>query len=430
MADICHGQPLIRKSKRYHLGLNPFLQLCLLKNFRDPKNIMILICASWTTNLERVFLVERRMAEHKMKHPEERIISLGVSETSKPLPEFITSAMAMKSLTLSTLDGNSVYGARRVEEQLRAEIASKIYGDLGIENDDIFISDGTLCDISRLQAYVDLGVIMGQSGEFQSDLKKFKNIKYMKCTPENDFFADLSTISPADLIFYCSPNNPTGAAATKEQLMGLVQFAKDNGSIIIHDATYSMYISDDSPRSIFEIPGAKEVAIETSSFSKTAGFSRIRLGWTVVPKELLYSDGFPIAKDFKRISNTCFSGASIIAQVGGLACLSPKGWKATQDIIQSYKNNTKLIVDTFNSLGFKVYGGKNAPFVWVQFPGRSSWDVFDEILEKIHVSVTPGSGFGPTGEGFIRVAALNQEADVLEACERFKQLFKSTRAYN
>ncbi|KAL3621038.1 LL-diaminopimelate aminotransferase, chloroplastic [Castilleja foliolosa] len=349
--------------------------------------------------------------------------------------------MSQRSYALSTIDGYSGYGAEQGEKKLRAAIASTYYADLGIEEDDIFVSDGAKSDISRLQvlfgstvtmavqdpsypAYVDSSVILGQTGQFQKDVEKFGNIEYMRCTPENGFFPDLSTVRRTDIIFFCSPNNPTGYAASREQLTKLVQFAKENGSIIVYDSAYAMYVSDDSPRSIFEIPGAKEVALEVSSFSKYAGFTGVRLGWTAIPKELLYSDGFPLAKDFNRIVCTCFNGASNIAQAGGLACVSDEGIKAMHEVVGFYKDNTDIIVDTFNSLGFKVYGGKNAPYVWVYFPGQSSWDVFSEILEKTHVVTTPGSGFGPGGEGFVRVSAFGHRENVLEACRRFKKLYK------
>ncbi|XP_035540373.1 LL-diaminopimelate aminotransferase, chloroplastic-like [Juglans regia] len=385
--------------------------------------------------------IARRRAAHLLKYPDAQVISLGIGDTTEPIPEVITSAMRKRSQELSTLEGYSGYGAEQGEKSLRAAIASTFYTNLGIEDDDIFVSDGAKCDISRLQvvfgadvtmavqdpsypAYVDSSVIMGQTGQFRKDVLKFESIEYMKCTPENGFFPDLSGVCRTDIIFFCSPNNPTGAAATREQLTQLVKFAKDNGSIIVYDSAYAMYMSEDNPRSIFEIPGAKEVAIETSSFSKYAGFTGVRLGWTVVPKELLFSDGFPVAKDFSRIVCTCFNGASNIAQAGGLACLSPEGLKAMHEVIGFYKENTDIIVETFNSLGFNVYGGKNAPYVWVHFPGQSSWDVFSEILEKTHVVTTPGSGFGPAGEGFVRVSAFGYRSNILEACKRFKQLYK------
>ncbi|GAU47664.1 hypothetical protein TSUD_90870 [Trifolium subterraneum] len=359
--------------------------------------------------------IARRKSAHLLKYPDAKIISLGIGDTTEPIPEVITSALAKKSHALSTLEGYSGYGAEQGEKPLRSAIASTFYPDLGIEDDDIFVSDGAKCDISRLQivfgsnvkmavqdpsypAYVDSSVIMGQTGLYQKDVQKFANIEYMRCNPENGFFPDLSSLSRPDIIFFCSPNNPTGAAATREQLVQLVRFAKDNGSII--------------------------VAIETSSFSKYAGFTGVRLGWTVVPKQLLFSDGFPVAKDFNRIVCTCFNGASNISQAGGLACLSPEGLKAMRGVIGFYKENTNIIVDTFDSLGFKVYGGKSAPYVWVHFPGQNSWDVFSEILEKTHVVTTPGSGFGPGGEGFVRVSAFGHRENVLEACRRFKQLYK------
>ncbi|CAO2826688.1 unnamed protein product [Amaranthus hypochondriacus] len=385
--------------------------------------------------------IARRRAAHMAKHPDAQVISLGIGDTTEPIPDIITSAMAKRAHDLSTLEGYSGYGAEQGEKKVRAAIASTFYGNLGIEEGDIFVSDGAKCDIARLQmlfgsdvtmavqdpsypAYVDSSVIMGQTGQYQKDSEKYGKIEYMRCIPENGFFPDLSTVGKTDIIFFCSPNNPTGAAATREQLTKLVQFAKDNGSIIVYDSAYAMYISDDSPRSIFEIPGAKEVAIETASFSKYAGFTGVRLGWTVVPKELLFSDGFPVAKDFNRIVCTCFNGASNISQAGGLACLSPEGLEAMKQVIGFYKENTNIIVDTFKSLGFNVYGGTNAPYVWVHFPGRSSWDVFSEILEKTHVVTTPGSGFGPGGEGFVRVSAFGHRENILEACKRFKQLYK------
>ncbi|KAJ4976966.1 hypothetical protein NE237_002072 [Protea cynaroides] len=385
--------------------------------------------------------VARRRAQHMVKYPNAQVISLGIGDTTEPIPELITSAMAKRANELSTLEGYSGYGAEQGERKLRGAIASTFYGDLGIEESDIFVSDGAKCDISRLQmlfgsnatmavqdpsypAYVDSSVIMGQTGQFQKAVEKYENIEYMRCSPENGFFPDLSIVPRTDIIFFCSPNNPTGNTASREQLTRLVQFAKDNGSIIVFDSAYALYISDDSPRSIFEIPGAKEVALETSSFSKFIGFTGVRCGWTVIPKELSFSDGFPVAKDFNRIVCTCFNGASNIPQAGALSALSPEGLKEMYGTIGFYKENTKIIMDTFKSLGFNVYGGENAPYVWIHFPGRSSWDVFAEILEKTHVVTTPGGGFGPGGEGFVRISAFGHRSNILEACKRFKQLYK------
>ncbi|XP_074328447.1 LL-diaminopimelate aminotransferase, chloroplastic-like [Apium graveolens] len=378
--------------------------------------------------------VARRKAAHLLKYPDAQVINLGLGNTTEPIPEVITSAMAKKAYALSTPEGYRGYGAGQGERPLRAAICSTYYANLGIEQDDVFVSDGAKCDISRLQflfgsnvtiavqdpsypAYVDSSVIMGQTGQYQKDVEKFSNIEYMKCTPENGFFPDLSAVSRTDIIFFCSPNNPTGAAASREQLTQLVQFAKKNGSIIVYDSAYAMYMSDEYPKSIFEIPEAAEVAIETVSFSKYAGFTGVRLGWTVVPKDLLFSDGFPVAEDFHRIVCTCFNGASNISQAGGLACLSPEGLEVRLNIQILYRK-----IFNIAHLGKKLILGKK--HVWVHFPGQSSWDIFSEILEKTHVVTTPGSGYGPGGEGFVRICAFGHRENVVEACRRFKQLYK------
>ncbi|KAF3601775.1 hypothetical protein F2Q69_00032920 [Brassica cretica] len=350
--------------------------------------------------------IARRRSAHLLKYPDAQIISLGIGDTTEPIPEVITSAMANKAHELSTVEGYSGYGAEQG--------AKVMFGS----NVTVAVQDPSY------PAYVDSSVIMGQTGQFNTDVQKYGNIEYMRCTPENGFFPDLSTVSRTDIIFFCSPNNPTGAAATREQLTQLVGFAKKNGSIIVYDSAYAVYMSEDNPRSIFEIPGAEEVAMETASFSKYAGFTGVRLGWTVIPKQLLYSDGFPVAKDFNRIVCTCFNGASNLSQAGALACLTPQGLEAMHKVVGFYKENTNIIIDTFTSLGYDVYGGKNAPYVWVHFPNQSSWDVFAEILEKTHVVTTPGSGFGPGGEGFVRVSAFGHRENILEACRRFKQLYK------
>ncbi|KAJ6337492.1 hypothetical protein OIU76_007215 [Salix suchowensis] len=293
-------------------------------------------------------------------------------------------------------------------------IAETLYRGTGVKGSEIFVSDGAQCDISRLQmllgsdvkvavqdpsfpAYIDTSVIVGQSGKLEEKTGKYNNIVYMNCGAENNFFPDLSTTPRTDVIFFCSPNNPTGSAASWKQLKQLVDFAKTNGSIIVYDSAYAAYISDESPRSIFEIPGAKEVAIEISSFSKFAGFTGVRLGWTVVPEELKYANGFPVIEDFNRI--------------------------AVRNVVGYYKENAKILVEAFASLGLKVYGGENAPYVWVHFPGKCSWNVFDQILEKTHVVTVPGRGFGPGGEEYIRVSAFGHRENIIEASLRMKKLF-------
>ncbi|KAE8077365.1 hypothetical protein FH972_015936 [Carpinus fangiana] len=387
--------------------------------------------------------ISRHELEHTQKCPHARLIRLGIGDTTEPIPEIITSAMAEHAHALSTVQGYRGYGAEQGNMALRRAIAETFYRDLGVKENEIFVSDGAQCDISRLQmllgsnvsvavqdpsfpAYIDSSVIVGQAGKFQEETGKYENIVYMKYGHDNNFFPDLSTTSRTDIIFFCSPNNPTGYAASRQQLKQLVEFAKANGSIIIYDSAYSTYISDESPRSIFEIPGAKEVAIEISSFSKFAGFTGVRLGWTVVPEDLKYSNGFPVMNDYDRIVCTCFNGASSVVQAGGLACLSKEGYRALSRVVDYYRGNAEIIVDTFASLGLnlKVYGGRNAPYVWVRFPGYSSWDIFSEILEKTHIVTVPGRGFGPGGEEYIRVSAFGHRECILEASRRLKNLYK------
>ncbi|XP_078164680.1 aminotransferase ALD1 homolog isoform X2 [Carex rostrata] len=384
--------------------------------------------------------IGKRKVAHMVKYPNAEVISLGVGDTTEPIPSVVTKAMAEYALALSTHEGYRGYGAEQGDKRLRETIAEKMYANMGIKGSEVFISDGAQCDIARLQmlfgsnmtiavqdptfpGYVDMGIIMGQTGTYDDKSNKYKGIEYLRCEPRNNFFPDFSKVPRTDIIFFCSPNNPTGQAASREQLKELVEVAKVNGSIIVYDSAYSSYICDDSPRSIYEIPGAKEVAIEISSFSKFAGFTGIRLGWAVVPAELSYSSGFPVLRDFDRIVCTSFNGASSISQIGGLACLSDEGYKAIKDVIGVYKENVKIIVDTFTSLGKEVYGGVNSPYAWVHFPGRKSWDVFTEILEETHIITVPGCGFGPGGEGFIRVGAFNRRECILEASRRFRSFF-------
>ncbi|KAI9103670.1 hypothetical protein K1719_023293 [Acacia pycnantha] len=384
--------------------------------------------------------IDRHELMHKEKYPHETVIDLGIGDTTEPLPTVITSSMVDFVHGLSTKEGYKGYGPEQGQKSLREAIADTFYKDLGIKPVEVFVSDGAQCDITRLQlllgsnvkravqdpsfpAYIDSSVIIGQTGEFLAKAGQHKNIEYMKCGPQTNFFPDLSIVPRAEIIFFCSPNNPTGHAATRKQLEQLVDFAKVNGSIIVFDSSYSAYITDDSPKSIYEIPGAREVAIEVSSFSKFAGFTGVRLGWTVVPEELLYANGFPVLHDFDRIMCTCFTGASNIAQAGGLACLSPEGFKAVKLQTLYYMENARILVDSLASLGLTVYGGENAPYIWVHFPGSKSWDVFAEILDKTHIITVPGSGFGPGGEEFIRISAFGHRETIIEASQRLKYLF-------
>ncbi len=269
--------------------------------------------------------------------------------------------------------------------------------------------------------YVDTSVSIGQSGHYETASKHYEKIVYMPCTPRNDFFPDLNQTDRTDLIFFCSPNNPTGAAATFDQLEQLIAFAKKNKSIIIFDAAYSPYIKDPKiPRSIFEIPGASEVAIELGSFSKMAGFSGVRLGWSVLPAQLKFEDGFPVQQDWSRIQATFFNGASNLSQAGGIAALEPEGLLAIEKLQDFYMENTIMLKSALEKLGYSVYGGVHAPYLWVSFPGHSSWDAFKMLLEKGYLVCTPGVGFGSAGEGFIRLSAFGHRTSIIKAIERLK----------
>lgn len=382
--------------------------------------------------------IARRKRSFLEKNPGIKLISLGVGNTTEPLTRYITKALKKAASELGKVETYSGYGDEQGMLALRKKIADVMYkGKVSFE--EVFISDGAKCDIGRLQlmfgsnvtiavqdpaypVYVDGSVIAGATGNYNSSKALFDNIVYMPCTPENNFFPDLSSIPRTDLIYFCSPNNPTGAVATKEQLKQLVEFAKKNKSIIIFDSAYSEYIQDDNlPRSIFEIQGAREVAIEVSSFSKFIGFTGVRLGWSIMPKELKYDDGFQVVNDWNRIMTTIFNGASNIAQKGGLAALDEQGLKEMRKTIKYYKDNAKVIRKTVDRLNIKSYGGINSPYIWAFFPGKRSWDVFEEILNKYHVVTTPGSGFGPSGEGFIRFSCFGHKEDVKEACNRLTE---------
>ena len=385
--------------------------------------------------------IARRRNAYLAQNPNAKIISLGIGDTTVPIPEHILNGLKTGASKLGTKEGYTGYGAEQGVKELREKIAAKLYNNL-IEPDEVFVTDGAKCDIARLQlmfgsevvtavqdpsypVYVDTSVMMGQTGHINEATKQFQNIVYMPCNPSNNFFPDVRSLPRADVYYFCSPNNPTGAAATKEQLTSLVQFAKEQGAFIVFDAAYAPFIRTPGiPKSIYEIEGAKDVAIEVNSFSKYAGFTGVRLGWTVVPSNLKYSDGSPVRNDWNRVMTTAFNGASNIVQSGGLACLDPEGLKEIDNLIDYYLENAKILRTCFQELGFPVFGGTDAPYIFVQFKGKNSWDVFSEILEKIQVVTIPGAGFGPGGSEFVRMSAFSPRESCLEAVKRFKELYK------
>jgi LL-diaminopimelate aminotransferase len=388
--------------------------------------------------------IGRRRRALLERQPDADIISLGIGNTTEPLTPHITAGLRDAAAKLGTAEGYSGYDddprGQALLQNLKTKLSERWYRGR-ISPEEIFISDGAKCDCGRLQllfgagvsiavqdpaypVYVDGSVMIGATGVHDKERGQFNGIVYLPCTPSNDFFPNLSALPRTDLIYFCSPNNPTGAVSTRGQLKKLVDFAVRNGSIVIFDAAYAAFIRDDRlPRSIFEIEGSRGAAIEVNSFSKPIGFTGVRLGWTVIPRELVFDDGSPMGKDWSRVMSTVFNGASNIAQYGALAALDDEGLAEMQQTVGYYMENARIIKEGLAGLGLKSHGGVNSPYIWAEFPGRKSWDVFTEILEKAHVVTTPGSGFGPSGEGFIRFSAFGHRADVTEAVRRLKENF-------
>jgi len=380
--------------------------------------------------------VAKRRREYAAAHQDAKIISLGIGNTTEPILPHINAGLVEEARRLGTVEGYSGYQDEGMAS-LRGEISDVFYcGKFSI--DEIFISDGAKCDIGRLQTlfgagtkiavqdpsypvYVDGSVLVGAAGGWEGS--GYAGITYLPCTAENNFFPNLDLISQNSLVYFCSPNNPTGAVSDRGQLAALVETAISKGCIIVFDAAYSEYIRDPAlPKSIYEIDRAQTCAIEVNSFSKTAGFTGVRLGWSVVPKALKYSGGESVNADWSRIAGTIFNGASNIAQAGGLAALDDDGLKEIRALTDFYLGNAKLIRDALQKLGISCIGGENSPYIWAHFPGRDSWEVFTQILEKCQVVTTPGAGFGPAGQGFIRFSAFGHRADVEEACRRLGAL--------
>ena len=376
--------------------------------------------------------IAKRRREYAGAHPGAKIISLGVGNTTEPILPHVNNGLVEGAKRLGTLEGYSGYQDEGLQS-LREKISAVFYGGKFNANE-IFISDGAKCDIGRLQllfgkstpvavqdpsypVYVDGSVLVGAAGGAADS--GYKGIVYLPCTAANGFFPDLSRLPSKSLLYFCSPNNPTGAVADREQLTALVKTCLEKSSLVVFDAAYSEYVRDPKlPKSIYEIEGSRQCAIEVNSFSKTAGFTGVRLGWTVVPAELKYEGGESVNADWSRVCSTIFNGASNIAQAGGLAALDDEGLKEIKALTDFYLGNAKLIREALKSLGIESVGGDNSPYIWAYFPGKDSWEVFSQILEKCQVVTTPGAGFGPAGNGYIRFSAFGHRADVEEACAR------------
>lgn len=374
-------------------------------------------------------------------NPDKKLIRLGIGDVTLPLAPSVINALHSAVDEMASAETFKGYAPDLGYEFLRSAIAKNDYQSRGVEIaiDEIFISDGAKSDSGNIgdifaldnriavcdpvyPVYVDSNAMSGRTGVYDKAAERWSNVTYMPCTAENGFVPALPS-ERADIIYLCYPNNPTGATATKEQLQAWVDFAKKNGSVIIFDAAYEAYITEaDVPHSIYECEGAKECAIEIRSFSKNAGFTGTRLGFTVVPKELVCG-GVSLNSLWARRHGTKFNGAPYIIQRAGEAVYSDAGKAETKEMVAYYMNNARVIREGLADAGFTVFGGVNAPYIWLKTPdGMTSWEFFDYLLEKVNVVGTPGSGFGPSGEGYFRLTAFGSLENSLEALERIRSL--------
>lgn len=383
-----------------------------------------------------------RKAQYLKDHPNASLIDLGIGDTRLPIPQLVAEEMAQWALKLATTKGYRGYGAEQGDATLRQRIAEQHY-HCAISSEEIFIGDGTKCDIARLQvllgpdarlgiqdptypAYRDSALLTGGSHRKRDgDVR----LKLLPCTLENGYFPDLERAdTKIDVLFFCSPNNPTGHAATRAQLQRLVNWAREHDVLIAYDAAYSWYVRDPNvAQSIFEIEGAEHCALEFNSFSKMVGFTGVRLSWTVIPRALKYKDGKGLLEDWRRIATTLFNGASNIAQAGGAICLTPLGLAEIRKRTDHYLANAAILRSALAEVGIRCSGGQNAPYLWAQFPSGTSWAIFDALLAQCQIVSTPGSGFGQCGEHHIRLSAFGDEADARQAAQRLTAKATSLR---
>jgi LL-diaminopimelate aminotransferase len=385
--------------------------------------------------------IGKKVREFGEANPDSKIIRLGIGDVTLPLAPAVITALHNGVDDMSKKDTFKGYAPDLGYDFLRQLIAEHDFKSRGvtIATDEIFVSDGAKSDSSNIQeifdinnkiavcdpvypVYVDSNVMAGRTGDYLADTGKWTNVIYMPCTKDNNFAPGLPTEEP-DIIYLCFPNNPTGSTITKDALQKWVDYANKVGAVIIYDAAYEAYISEDNvPHTIYECEGAKTCAIEIRSFSKNAGFTGTRLGFTVVPKELKCGDVM-LNSLWARRHGTKFNGAPYITQLAGAAVYTEEGKKQTKEQIAYYMNNAKVIREGLKSAGYTVSGGVNAPYIWLETPkGMTSWEFFDHLLNKANVVGTPGSGFGPSGEGFFRLTAFGTYESTLEAIERIKRL--------
>ena len=398
-------------------------------------------------NLQDSYLfstVAKKVEEFQKNNPDKKVIKLGIGDVTKPIVPAVIEAMHKATDELATAETFRGYGPEQGYDFLRNAIMENDFKGLGIEADEIFVSDGAKCDCGNIvdifckknkvaitdpvyPVYLDTNVMSGRSGIYNKENGMYENIVYMPVTKENGFVPELPK-EPVDMIYLCFPNNPTGTVLKKEELKKFVDDAKENKAIILFDAAYEIFITEeDIPHSIYEIEGAKDVAIEFRSFSKTAGFTGVRCAYAVVPKTVFgyTKDGEKVSlnKLWNRRTTTKFNGVSYVVQRAAEATYSEEGRKQILENIKYYQDNAKIIKDGLQEAGFEVFGGVNSPYIWLKTPNNmKSWDFFDKLLEEANVVGTPGSGFGPSGEGYFRLTAFGTQENSIEAIKRIKEI--------
>ncbi|MCU6709447.1 LL-diaminopimelate aminotransferase [Paenibacillus sp. J5C_2022] len=390
--------------------------------------------------------IAKRRTKFIADHPNAEIISLGIGDVTRGLPEAVVQAMHSAVDELAVPGSFRGYGPEQGYDFLINAIIENDYKSRGVEiaGNEVFVSDGSKCDVGNIQeifstdsivavqdpvypVYVDTNVMAGRSGKYNEATKRFDNIVYLECTAENNFKPSLPA-GKVDLIYLCYPNNPTGMTLTKDELKEWVDYARANNCIILFDSAYEAFIQeDDVPHSIYEVEGAREVAIEFRSFSKTAGFTGVRCAYTVVPRELKGFDASGnevLVNDlWNRRHTTKFNGVSYVTQRGAAAIYSTEGKEQISSLVQYYMSNAAIIRDGLASLGLDVYGGVNAPYIWLKTPqGLDSWAFFDKLLTEANIVGTPGVGFGQSGQGYFRLTAFGSRENTEKAVERIRKL--------
>ena len=390
--------------------------------------------------------IAKKVAEYSKENPDKKIIKLGIGDVTRPIPDAVLEAMHKAVDEQAHSETFRGYGPEQGYDFLREKIKEYDYKTRGVDIDisEIFVSDGAKCDCGNIvdifakdnkvaitdpvyPVYLDTNVMAGRSGKYDKESGKYKNIVYIPATSENNFVPQLPK-EKVDMIYLCYPNNPTGTTLTKAQLAEWVKYAKENKAIILFDAAYEAFISDeDVPHTIYEIEGAKEVAIEFRSYSKTAGFTGIRCAYIIIPKELKgYTESgeeVELNKLWNRRHCTKFNGVSYVTQRAAEAIYTDEGKRQVRENINYYKENAKIIKQGLEEAGYTVYGGTNSPYVWLKLPdGMKSWDFFDKLLSEANVVGTPGVGFGPSGEGYFRLTGFGTKENTKEAIERIKNM--------